>query len=256
MQARPSKAHIKRSHSKKNVSSGVKKKQLRKLLNHPDLTVRNIVLSIEARAARQHFVKESLGPTSIHSPLSQVLLSSFRQIMSTNLSFIEKLAETIGGWDGSVSVGETFSVFSKHFTIYGHFASAYEKALLTLKSPLFKDFILLQKHADKNSDDNKFEDLLIEPVQRTPRYRMLLEDCLKKTDSKHPDYEKLQVAIELVKQTCASVNEIVRRREDAEKLLDVDDLITSKPKDFTCIAEGRRFLKEAKLMKVRTPGSK
>ena len=203
----------------------------------------------------QHFVKEILGPTSIHSPLPQVLLSSFRQIMSTNLSFIEKLAETIGGWDGSVSVGETFSVFSKHFTIYGHFASAYEKALLTLKSPLFKDFILLQKHADKNSDDNKFEDLLIEPVQRTPRYRMLLEDCLKKTDSKHPDYEKLQVAIELVKKTCANVNEIVRRREDAEKLLDVDDLITSKPKDFTCIAEGRRFLKEAKLMKVRTPGS-
>ena len=185
--------------------------------------------------------------------LLQVLLSSFQQIRSTNQSFIQKLAETIGRWDGSISVGETFSVFSKHFTVYGHFASAYEKALLILKSPMFQDFILLQKHAvsgGEKSDDNKFEALLIEPVQRTPRYRMLLEDCLKKTDPGHDDYPKLQVAVEVVKATVANVNEIVRRRKDAEELLDIDSTILQKPKNFTCITQGRRFLKESKLQKV------
>lgn len=34
--------------------------------------------------------------------------------------------------------------------------------------------------------------LLIVPVQRIPRYRLLMQELIKYTDPKHPDYSKLE----------------------------------------------------------------
>ena len=99
-------------------------------------------------------------------------------------------------------------------------------------------------------EGSKFENLLCGTTSRVPRYRMLLEDCLKKTDSGHDDYPKLQAALKLIKKTCVHINEIYHRRQDADQLVYIDEVITQKPKGFTCVTQGRRFLRRDNMMKV------
>jgi len=38
------------------------------------------------------------------------------------------------------------------------------------------------------------ESYLVKPVQRLPKYPLLIKDLLKHTDQDHPDYENLQKA--------------------------------------------------------------
>lgn len=46
-----------------------------------------------------------------------------------------------------------------------------------------------------------FDSFLVEPVQRIPRYRLLLEELLKCTAETHSDYQNIVEALTLVKMT-------------------------------------------------------
>lgn len=62
------------------------------------------------------------------------------------------------------------------------------------------------------------ESLLINPVQRIPRYTLLLEDLWKNTPSTHPDDENLLKAITFVKKVAAHVNLSVAKNQNFDKL--------------------------------------
>lgn len=51
------------------------------------------------------------------------------------------------------------------------------------------------------------------PVQRIPRYKMLLESLLRHTPEDHPDHRKLQTAFQSMEQTATFVNETIRQHE-------------------------------------------
>ena len=55
--------------------------------------------------------------------------------------------------------------------------------------------------------------LLIQPIQRIPRYRLLFEELLKRTPNEHPDYEPLS-------KTLASIQEV----KDFNRLMYFEEL--------------------------------
>ena len=57
---------------------------------------------------------------------------------------------------------------------------------------------LEQAQQDPRSMGLSIADLLIEPVQRIPRYKLLLEQLLKYTPESHPDYANMGAALESV----------------------------------------------------------
>ena len=62
------------------------------------------------------------------------------------------------------------------------------------------------------------ESLLIMPVQRIPRYTLLLEDLFKNTPSDHPDNENIFKAIQGLKKVAAHVNLSVAKNQNFDKL--------------------------------------
>ncbi len=64
---------------------------------------------------------------------------------------------------------------------------------------------------------NTIESFLILPVQRIPRYMLLLQAVMHETDSKHPDYALCQQAAEKMEQ--------VRLQEDNAKVAFFFDMI-------------------------------
>jgi hypothetical protein len=99
--------------------------------------------------------------------------------------------------------------------MYSSYLNNYETALeiraeLTLRNSNFVKFIE-QAAQDARCNGLTIADLLIEPVQRIPRYKMLLEQLLKHTDDDHPDYESIRAALERVSSAATHNNEQIRR---------------------------------------------
>ena len=51
------------------------------------------------------------------------------------------------------------------------------------------------------------------PVQRIPRYEMLLKELCKTTPDDHPDHKDLQAALSSIKQAAQGINEAKRTGE-------------------------------------------
>merc|ERR1711991_318963 len=73
------------------------------------------------------------------------------------------------------------------------------------------------------------DSLLIVPIQRLPRYRLLLEALLGLTDDVHVDKASLQDALDEVCKAVKSVNEGKAVAERMQQLLELDELIYNLP---------------------------
>jgi hypothetical protein len=84
-----------------------------------------------------------------------------------------------------------------HFKMYTQYCYNYPNALATMtklteENSKFKSFI---KKAESIMQ-KRFMDVLITPVQRVPRYVLLLDTLIKHTSDDHPDYAQLKKAHE------------------------------------------------------------
>lgn len=61
---------------------------------------------------------------------------------------------------------------------------------------MFKSVIKELENTYLQVKTKDLENLLIQPVQRLPRYVLLFKDLLKNTDIKHPDFKNIQLVLE------------------------------------------------------------
>jgi len=100
---------------------------------------------------------------------------------------------------------------------------------------------------------------LIQPVQRVPKYILLLRDLVKYTPSHHCDYLSLQKALAQMEKVADHLNEEKRKAETAAKLVTVQGkLLNFDDKMYgTLWQDGRKFLREGTLLQMycNGPGS-
>ena len=193
----------------------------------------------------------------LQTPELKVLLSSIDAIVETNSQLMRSLLDALNpSWTPPINVGGVFSSLGHFFKQYDTFAAAHHKAVECLSSSAFKEFVL--KCRNSIDDDNgagsgggaDFKTLLIGPVQRVMRYRMLLQSLAEHTEPDHPDAQELQAALRTINTACDHVNEHVRATENKEKIMEVANKITGLPAGFSMLKEGRVLIKEGVLSKV------
>jgi len=70
------------------------------------------------------------------------------------------------------------------------------------------------------------------PVQRIPRYNLLLDDLLKNTDDSHPDKESIAAALLVMKGVADHVNESIRKRENRQHIQSIQERIVNSKVDI------------------------
>lgn len=82
------------------------------------------------------------------------------------------------------------------------------------------------------------------PVQRMPRYKLLLADLLKHTAESHADYKGLQDALAMVSHFATAINEKIRSSEATQMLLEdgrqKDRLAPFVTKERTVLLKGEK----------------
>ncbi|KAI9522123.1 Rho guanine nucleotide exchange factor (GEF) 17, partial [Dissostichus eleginoides] len=81
--------------------------------------------------------------------------------------------------------------------------------------PAFHKF--LEQNMRENKEKQALGDLMIKPVQRIPRYELLVKDMLKHTPEDHPDYSYLLDAQRDIKRLAERINKGRRSAEEAER---------------------------------------
>ena len=82
---------------------------------------------------------------------------------------------------------------------------------------------------------------MIVPIQRVPRYRMLLTELLAHTEESVEEYTILNAALRQIEAVAHHINEQIREQENMQRMIRIQrSLLHGNPK---IVAPGRRFIK-------------
>jgi len=82
------------------------------------------------------------------------------------------------------------------------------------------------------------------PIQRIPRYPLLLQDLLRYMPEDHKDYKNLNSALDKMSQIAQHVNERKREYENLKKIVDIQSCFIGID---NLVAPHRRFIREGEL---------
>ncbi|KAI0977780.1 hypothetical protein GJ496_009065 [Pomphorhynchus laevis] len=116
--------------------------------------------------------------------------------------FLRQYSNRITKWQDTLTIGDVvYQAFSKISIkdCYLEFISNYLSCQQTIRNCRRSSTFVKFLEQQSKSDDKHYniDDLLIQPVQRIPRYELFIQDLIKCTSEHHPDMEQLHKA-----QTC------------------------------------------------------
>ncbi|ELP83502.1 Rho/RAC guanine nucleotide exchange factor, putative, partial [Entamoeba invadens IP1] len=150
-------------------------------------------------------------------------------------------------------VGKIFLNFSPYFAVYQNFLINHENAItvLTRLEKEKQNANYLVQCQDKIIADAKLDlrDYLIMPVQRLPRYNLLLTDLVKNTEETHQDYKELNKALDAVREVANKVNTSISSNNSRYKLFQLRERMWTK-EGFELIQPHRLFILEGNVMQA------
>ncbi|KAJ3372074.1 hypothetical protein GGF31_002336 [Allomyces arbusculus] len=158
--------------------------------------------------------------------------------------------------DGSERIGRIFVKHAAYLKMYSMFISNADKGISELSRWLSKRKKLrafLAETAKKPGHHQiNLQSYLLLPIQRIPRYRLLLRDLVKHTPVDHPDYADLSLALAEVERRADEINERKRDQENVDKLVAIHARLRgSGHMPFPLVQPHRRLVREGSLYVVR-----
>uniref|UniRef100_A0A6A7G6Q8 Pleckstrin domain-containing protein n=1 Tax=Hirondellea gigas TaxID=1518452 RepID=A0A6A7G6Q8_9CRUS len=182
----------------------------------------------------------------------EAIFSNIAFILPLNEKFYEDINQSISSWDNECTqIAPIFADFVPYFKMYTSYVNNHDNAVEVLQkqSETNEKFQKFSELNEENPEANsqKLASFLILPIQRIPRYRLLLEELKKNTDPNHPDFEGLGVAVDLVKKVANTINESVRAQANRAQIISIQDRFQG---DVTFVEPSRRFIREGALTKI------
>ncbi|KAF9318067.1 hypothetical protein BG003_011854 [Podila horticola] len=199
--------------------------------------------------------QESVGQSSDISTMSTPQDSC---IEATNGDKTDSLITTTPPPEAECRIGRVFAEHVAYMKMYSFYVNNYDNALRVLQTQLThskykkktKEFLRrCAKHP--NHTQLGLQGYLLLPVQRIPRYKMLLGDLLENTWPDHVDYQDIATALDSVSSRADEMNERKRQYENHEKVLLVQNRIVGQYKT-PLVQPHRKVVREGMLHLIRT----
>ncbi|MDP2437551.1 MAG: hypothetical protein Q8P67_17550 [archaeon] len=162
--------------------------------------------------------------TVISSSEIEAIFLNLQSIHAISSRFLDQLTTRHAQWPAVQTFADLFLAqglledvtreYASYTLNYGHAIQALE-ALCT-ERPRLKQFFASQSQLSASSHSNPVT-FLIMPIQRLPRYRMLLVELLKHTEETHVDFHNIHSALDQVARATMSINHSKKQHEDIIK---------------------------------------
>jgi len=147
------------------------------------------------------------------------------------------------------TLGTIFLRMTPYLKSYTAFCNKYETIFKLIEDrkltrKVFRKF-LESKEYQPEVNFQALIGFLIRPVQRIPRYNLLLRELIKNTEEDHPDLNNLTKANTSVVNLANYVNEKLREAMNQEKCIHIENIVGGL--NFELIQASRKFIKEGAL---------
>ncbi|XP_077519002.1 rho guanine nucleotide exchange factor 17 [Amblyomma americanum] len=172
---------------------------------------------------------------TVDSGLVDEIFYQIPEILSHHEAFLEVLRQRLSCWDTRQKVGDVFvEAFTKQPVIdtYTAFINNWKSAkeaikMATQAKPAFAKF--LENTSREHKGKLALDALLIMPVQRIPRYELLIKELIKHTQHDHPDHQLLVLAQKEVHELALKINRMEREafqhEQMQQRVRDIEQLI-------------------------------
>ncbi|KAL6062834.1 Cell division control protein CDC24, putative, variant 2 [Balamuthia mandrillaris] len=218
-----------------------------------------------------HSLSNDRSPILSESEVTAIF-STIKDIFALHSSFLSKLNERYSDWTEKTKLADIFLAQVRSsankticaadplvlyqlqvdsFKVYTSYVNNYDLSIKTLvECQKRKKVIRFLEGVHREHAVLGLSNYLIMPIQRLPRYVLLLQELLKKTTKQHRDYKNLKKAVKEMKQVTAYINEQKRMAEVKQQMLDLQSHF-AEPLDFfsndqrLLITEGQFECKES-----------
>ena len=158
-------------------------------------------------------------------------------------------------------VSKAFASVLDNFGVFVEYANNFTRSsvkLQKLRKGRNRGFKLFCNAAATNplSGGRTLEDFLIMPIQRVPRYLLLLSEIKKATEASHRDIKGLHEVIDRMQLIADQMNSAARDATEWQKILQLEKKLYD-GENLGIAVFGRKLIKEGKLFKVsRTAGDR
>ena len=138
--------------------------------------------------------------------------------------------------------------------MYQNYLNNYKAAAARLAQLRKKSSSSFSKYCDQQREMPYFnnlniESLIILPIQRMPRYKILLEEIIKHTEPNHPDLKQLKSALAKISEVNDSINNRIKEFESRIKVQNIENRFNGKVTNL--VTPSRRYIKEGQLCKIK-----
>jgi hypothetical protein len=204
-------------------------------------------MSDEAREAKIMKLMDQDSSYLITLPFYKTLFSNIRTIVSLNQKFYGELKAK------NKSIGELFSQYAPFFKMYNVYVNNYDEAAKVLDTLLhakqYKSFQAFheQKRNDPKSHGHDLQSYLIMPVQRIPRYKLLLSELISNTDENDPSISELKNALEKISQVAIAMNQDMKNVQKRDEILKLQSKFVP---NMQLVSPGRILVHKGQLSKM------
>ncbi|XP_049751374.1 FYVE, RhoGEF and PH domain-containing protein 3 isoform X1 [Elephas maximus indicus] len=192
---------------------------------------RELLHTEEAYVKRLHLLDQvfctRLTEAGIPVEVTTGIFSNISSIYRFHGQFLlpELQARIAEEWDVNPRLGDILQKLAPFLKMYGEYVKNFDRAMelvgtWTQRSVLFKDIVHdIQKQ--EVCGNLTLQHHMLEPVQRIPRYELLLKDYLKRLPADAPDWRDAEKSLELISTAANHSNAAIRKMEKMHKLLEV-----------------------------------
>lgn len=182
------------------------------------------------------------------------MFSNIKPIYSFHNDFLlPKLEERMKNWSKEQKIGDIMANFAPFLKLYTEYVKNYDNAMMlidkwTSQSPKFSS--LLQEIQKKpECGQLTLQHHMLGPIQRVPRYELLLKDYLKRLEQDSPDRADTQKALNLVTEAAVHSNNAMKKLDRFNKLLNIIQRLNGDRK-YDLISPTRELVKEGPITKI------
>ncbi|ELP86646.1 Rho/RAC guanine nucleotide exchange factor, putative [Entamoeba invadens IP1] len=188
----------------------------------------------------------------------ETIFYSFNDVFACNKKFVMNLSNSFKQNNLDNEVGKIFLGYAQSFLAYTNFYINHDKAtehIKRLKSDS-KVSSLMEEIQNSVSVQQQLDliDYFIMPIQRLPRYKLLLEQLIKFTPPTHCDFDNITKAYTSIGNV---VTEINKKMLNERSIVELESLrcLFSKKEKFELVKENRRFIMQKKITQVTHNGA-
>jgi len=182
------------------------------------------------------------------------------KIIKIHVILLQELEKRIQAWHNYQPLGDIFCHFADEFKSYHHYITNYNDSLELLtkerqSNPPFDNFLKEARNGTRCKNLGA-SDFLIMPIQRLPRYELLLSDLLRNTEVDTLDHKNIKDALSQVKDTVNYINDLKRQQDSVIRMKIVESKVIGTSKPTSLVKDGRVLLREGKLSQINSSTGK